>query len=111
MYAKYSGTSGSCHSEARSAQMEVVPRSLSEKMSSHFCSHVRTARLVVLVARHELRLVELVQVVVMVLLELRLQQRREPRVHARGRPEDCSGRSGGRGGGKVCQRGESKKYA
>ena len=38
MYAKYSGTSGSCHSEARSAQMEVVPRSLSENMSSHFCS-------------------------------------------------------------------------
>ena len=35
MYAKYSGTSGSCHSEARSAQMEVLSRSLSEKMSSH----------------------------------------------------------------------------
>ena len=30
-----------------------------------------------------------------------------PRVHARGRLEDCSGRSGGRGGGKVCQRGGS----
>ena len=38
MYAQYSGTSGSCYSEARSAQMEVVPRSLSEKMSSHFCT-------------------------------------------------------------------------
>ena len=43
----------------------------------------------------------------MVLLELRLQQRQEPRVHARGRLEDCFGRSGGRGGGKVCQRGSS----